>query len=111
MVSRLRLARKYGSRAALAIIEPRQLAPMDTSSPEVVVRLLWQAWHSSDELKSGPTGRRPCCHSAARGRWLVARERQHHARRPRDGGRYQHEAPYRHRQNSRKLPSNQSHSR
>ena len=37
------------------MIDPRQSAPMETSSPEGVVRLLWQAMHSVDGWNSAGT--------------------------------------------------------
>ncbi len=54
IVSRLTDACQYGSRAEFAIIVARQLTPIDTSSPDDSVRLLWQAMHSCDVTKSGP---------------------------------------------------------
>jgi hypothetical protein len=45
MTSRRTPARQYGSRDAFAIIEPRQLIPIDTSSPDGVRRPLWHAMH------------------------------------------------------------------
>ncbi len=48
MISRRTAAIQYGSRAEFAIIDERQSAPMDTSSPRSVTRPLWQARHVSE---------------------------------------------------------------
>ena len=45
------------------MIDPRQLAPIDTSSPAGATRLLWQARHSLDTANIEAF--------AATGRWLV----------------------------------------
>ena len=48
--------------AALAIMVPRHEAPIETSSPLEVTRLLWQATHSLDGANIGPSGGlRPAC--------------------------------------------------
>jgi hypothetical protein len=43
IVSRLTAACQYGSRAELAIIDARHDAPIETSSPDGVIKPLWQA--------------------------------------------------------------------
>jgi hypothetical protein len=57
-----RLARtaacQYGSRAELAIIDARQLTPIDTSSPPSVVSPLWQARQASAVWKRRRVNRR-----------------------------------------------------
>ena len=52
IVSRRTAACQYGSRAELAIIVERQVAPIETSSPAGVRRLLWQATQFSECVKS-----------------------------------------------------------
>src|SRR6476646_9509580 len=51
MVSRRTPACQYGSRAEFAMIEARQLAPIDTSSPDGAMRLLWHGMQLPDVLK------------------------------------------------------------
>src|SRR5258708_26055644 len=53
IVSRRVLACQYGSREELAIMVARQAKPIDTSSPDFVVRPLWQAMHRSDVWNEG----------------------------------------------------------
>ena len=48
MVSRRTAACQYGSRDELAIIDARHATPIDTSSPDGVVRPLWQAMQLSE---------------------------------------------------------------
>ena len=52
IVSRRTLACQYGSRAEFAIIVDRQVAPIDTSSPEGATRALWHATQFSEWVKS-----------------------------------------------------------
>ena len=56
MVSRRTPACQYGSRAELAIIEARQLAPIEASSPDGAIRLLWQAMQFSECENSERSG-------------------------------------------------------
>src|SRR6188508_1007514 len=61
IVSRRMLASTYGTRPAFAIIVPRHEAPIETSSPLEVTRLLWQATHSLDGANIGPSGGLVAC--------------------------------------------------
>src|SRR6187549_1342491 len=56
IVSRRTLACQYGSLAELAIIVPRQFAPIDTSSPAGDTRLLWQAMQSVESANMSVFG-------------------------------------------------------
>src|SRR5262245_42392205 len=56
IVSRRTDASQYGAREELAIIDPRQSDPIDTSSPERVVNPLWHAMHAS-AVRNATVGR------------------------------------------------------